>query len=157
MQTSANVCPRHEMRRGHVKDQPARRVSPSAPLHSDLPTGLSASIAIAAAVGFNSIVTLLILPVNLKGTVCGQATALPSPTRISAPSSAEKDIGLCPVTSAGAVVALRRVPPPAGGSFLHLANLFVHVNRHNRPRSMHSTRTLCGIFLGFDRGCSCQK
>ena len=41
MQTSANVCPRHEMRRGHVKDQPARRVSPPAPLHSDLPNGLS--------------------------------------------------------------------------------------------------------------------
>ena len=67
MQTSANVS-RRQMRRRHVRTKPARTVSPPVSLHSDLPTGLSASIAIAAAIGFNSI--LLILPVNPKNTEC---------------------------------------------------------------------------------------
>lgn len=39
------------------------------------------------------------------------------------------------------------------GSFPNLANLFVHVDRHNHPRSAHSTR----YFLGSGRGCNCQK
>ena len=44
---------------------------------SDLPLDLSASIV--AAIGFNSIAALLILPVNLKGTGCGKATTVTSP------------------------------------------------------------------------------
>src|SRR5215204_2556947 len=137
------------MRHGHVGTNPARTVSAPAPLHSDLPTGLPATTAIAAAIGFNSIVTLLILPVNLKGTACDQATAVPSPKPISPPSSAEKDVGLCPVTSAGAGCCAATSPTASEVivtsknecvSFLNLSNLFVHFNRHNHPRPTHSTR-----------------
>ena len=89
------------------------------------------------------------LAVELEGTECGQATASPSLTRVSAPSASEKDIGLCPVTSAGADCSAATSPTASQvivtsknecGSFLNLANLFVHVNRHNHPQSMHSTR-----------------
>ena len=94
-------------------------------------------------------VSLLILPVNLKGTECDQATAVPSPKPISAPSSAEKDIGLCPVTSAGADGCAATSPTASEVivtsknkcvSCLNLSNLFVHFNRHKHPRSTHSTR-----------------
>jgi len=89
------------------------------------------------------------LAANLNGTECGQATAEFSPIRRSAPSSAEKDIGLRPVTSACADCCA--APSPTAGqvivtpknkcrSFMNLANLLVHVNRHNHPRSTHSTR-----------------
>ena len=115
-------------------------------------------------------VGLLMLPLNLKGTECDQATAVPSPKPISAPSSAEKDSGLCPVTSAGADCCAA-TSPTAGEvivtsknecvSLLNLSNLFVHFKRHTHPRSTHSTHTLrelyAPFFLGFDRGCNCQK
>ena len=137
------------MRRGHVKDQPGENSQSASTASQRFTGGLVRLNCDCGAVGFNSIVTLLILPLNLKGTECGQATALPSPTRISAPSSAEKDIGLCPVTSAGADSCAATSPTASQvivtsknecGSFLNLANLFVHVNQHNHPQSMHSTR-----------------
>jgi len=150
------------MRRGHVKDQPGENSQFASTASQRFTGGLVRLNCDCGAVGFNSIVTLLILPLNLKGTECGQATASPSLTRISAPSSAEKDIGPCPVTCAGANCCAATSPTASQvivtskngcGSFLNLANLFVHVNRYNT----RGPCTLRGIFLGFDRGCSCQK
>ena len=138
-----------------LRINPAGTVSPSAPLHNNLPTGSSASIATCGCRRLQLKRYLADLAGELEGTKCGHVTAFPSPTRISAPSSAEKDIGLCPVISAGADCCAASSPtasqvivtPKNGcGSFLNLANPFVHVNRHNHARSTHSTHTRHGIF-----------
>ena len=64
------------------------------------------------------------------------------------PSSAEKDIGRCPVTYRCGLLRCDEFHRQPSNSyleervreFLNLASLFVHVNRHNHPRSTHSTR-----------------
>ena len=149
MQTSANVSRPPLDAARTPKDQPGENSQFASTASQRFTGGLVRLNCDCGAVGFNSIVTLLILPVNLKGTACDQATAVPSPKPISAPSSAEKDIGLCPVTSAGAECCAATSPTAREVivtsknecvSFLNLSNLLVHFNRHNHPRSTHSTR-----------------
>jgi hypothetical protein len=151
------------MRHGHLRTNPARTVSAPAPLHSDLPTGLPASTAIAAAIGFSSIVTLLILPVNLKGTACDQATAVPAPETISAPSSAEK--GYWTVSGHLCRCGLLRCDE----SHRQRRNSYLEERVSEFPELIQSVRSLqpaqspevhtlyAPFFLGSDRGCNCQK
>lgn len=149
-----------------LRINPARTVSPPARFTAIYRQASPPRLRLAAAVGFNSIVTADLARELEEHKVLPRHGLTFAYTDISA-FVAEKDIGLCPVTSAGADYCVAS-SPTASQVIVTLEERVRGVSSTWLIRSFTSTGTITrglltrhtldnGIFLGFDRRCSCQK